>query len=88
MNKFSILCAVIVSVFSVSVQAMQTDGEFRAKQEASDIALYGHVVYPPTKTDSNLDNYRNKHLEYDITHKDGTTEHCYQIMEGHSIQCH
>ena len=88
MNKFLILCAVIASVFSMSAQAMQSVDEFGAKQEASDIALYGHVVYPPTNTDSNLDNYRNKHLEYDIIHKDGTTEHCYQIMEGHSIQCH
>lgn len=30
----------------------------------------------------------NKHLEYDIVHKDGTKEHCYQVMEGHSVTCH
>lgn len=28
-----------------------------------------------------------EHLEYDIVHKDGTKEHCYQVMEGHSVTC-
>lgn len=88
MNKFLILCAVITSVFSMSAQAMKPVDEVMAAREAKDIATYGHVVYHSTNTDSDLDNYRNKHLEYDITHKDGTTEHCYQVMEGHSIQCH
>ncbi len=83
MNKFLILCAVIASVFSMSAQAMQTDGEFRAKFEAQQIRNNGHIVQPSLYGDTGP-----KHLEYDITHKDGTTEHCYQIMEGHSIQCH
>ena len=88
MNKFLILCAVIAATFSMSAQAIKPADQVTAEIEAEYISKYGHVIHHPTNTDSNLDNYRNTHLEYDITHKDGTTEHCYQIMEGHSIQCH
>jgi len=33
-------------------------------------------------------NTGSEHVEYDIIHKDGTKEHCYQTMDVFPIQCH
>jgi hypothetical protein len=69
----------------MSAQAMQSVDEFRARLEARHQQEgYAKGEIMPVTTEITP----NKHLEYDIVHKDGTTEHCYQIMEGHSIQCH
>lgn len=33
-------------------------------------------------------NSGTEHVEFDIVHKDGTKEHCYQTMESLPILCH